>query len=309
MESLTRDGGYGSKSFCSKVLLFGEYNVIDYAMALSVPYHIFEGRLRFPSTHEVTVDSELKSFYQYLTRLVAENDMLQDFDISAFGFDVSQGLYFNSTIPRGFGVGSSGALCAAVYSRYSRNDCREDLPKLKKIFALMESYFHGSSSGMDPLISYLGDSILVKGKELFYPSIPSYREGVGGIFLINSGRLRHTAPLVNIFLEKMKNRDFKEKVENSLLPVTNDCIESFLQEDCHRLYSSFRNLSQFQREFFEPMIPRLFLDLWSLGLANDNFYLKLCGAGGGGFLLGMTKDFKLAKEYLSDYQVRLLYRF
>ena len=32
---------------------------------------------------------------------------------------ISDGMYFDSSIPRGYGVGSSGALVAAIYDRYS----------------------------------------------------------------------------------------------------------------------------------------------------------------------------------------------
>jgi mevalonate kinase len=41
------------------------------------------------------------------------------------------------------------------------------------------------------------------------------------------------------------------------------------------------------------MIPQSFQDLWQQGLDEGHFALKLCGAGGGGFLLGMGKP-----EYL-----------
>ena len=35
------------KSFCSKILLFGEYSVIQNSMALAIPYPLFEGKLAF----------------------------------------------------------------------------------------------------------------------------------------------------------------------------------------------------------------------------------------------------------------------
>ena len=44
-----------------------------------------------------------------------------DFDIDAFKQDVENGMYFQSSIPQGFGVGSSGALVAAVYGKYTKN--------------------------------------------------------------------------------------------------------------------------------------------------------------------------------------------
>ena len=52
-----------------------------------------------------------------------------------------RGLYFESTIPQGFGIGSSGALCAAIYDRYSKNPVPNDrhinskqILKLRQLF-------------------------------------------------------------------------------------------------------------------------------------------------------------------------------
>ena len=51
------------------------------------------------------------------------------------------------------------------------------------------------------------------------------------------------------------------------------------------------------------MIPSLFRDLWKNGLVTNDYNLKLCGAGGGGFILGHTKDLELAKKYFSDIEI------
>ena len=54
------------------------------------------------------------------------------------------------------------------------------------------------------------------------------------------------------------------------------------------------------------MIPKLFVDLWEQGLQSKSYSLKLCGAGGGGFLMGMTRDFKGLTKELGAYEVRPL---
>ena len=81
-------------------------------------------------------------------------------------------MYFDSSIPQGYGVGSSGALVAAIYDKYAtdkitvlENLTREKLLKLKIIFSKMESFFHGKSSGLDPLNSYLSLPILINSKD------------------------------------------------------------------------------------------------------------------------------------------------
>ena len=41
------------------------------------------------------------------------------FDLAALKKDISLGLYFDSSIPQGYGVGSSGALVASIYDKYA----------------------------------------------------------------------------------------------------------------------------------------------------------------------------------------------
>ena len=46
---------------------------------------------------------------------------------------------------------------------------------------------------------------------------------------------------------------------------------------------------------FSQMIPKNFKRIWKEGFNTNKYYLKLCGAGGGGYLLGFCK-----KESLSE---------
>ena len=299
-----------SKKFYSKVLLFGEYSVIKHSMALSIPYSLFEGKLCFRREQTSQVDQELKSLTNYLKVQQSKGRISFKMDLNSFSFDVGQGLYFNSTIPQGFGVGSSGALCAAVFDSYAENISNESILNLKKHFALIESHFHGSSSGLDPLICFLNKPVLNKNNgEISEVNLPSFGEGKGGIFLLNTGRPRRTEPLVNLFLEKCKSKEYSDKIENRLLKINDNCITSLLEGNIDSLYNNFENLSFFQFEEFMPMIPNLFRDLWRDGLLYKKYFLKLCGAGGGGFLLGMTKDFEEANDLLQNYDIRPLIRF
>lgn len=303
------------KSFYSKVLLFGEYSVILNSRALSLSYPLFEGRLAFRREGQLGHEPELRALCQYLKSLKRTKMIDFDFDIASFDFDIGQGLYFDSTIPQGFGVGSSGALCAAVYDRYGKNDNHDtiDLNVLKNRLALIESHFHGSSSGMDPLISYLQRPILLREDgQIEVVDLASFdrgETGKGGFFLLNTGRSRKTEPLVNLFLEKCNSAEFKQSCFDQLIPLTHDCIDHFLAGRWQQLYSSFIGLSSFQLQGLNPMIPKLYLDIWKQGLESESFALKLCGAGGGGFLLGMTPDFEDCYDAFRDYEVRPLYRF
>ena len=300
------------KKYCSKVLLFGEYSVIRNSMALAIPYPLFDGELKFNRGSNKKFDQELRALSQYLKRLEQQNKLDFSIDVHSLAFDVGQGLYFNSTIPQGYGVGSSGALCAAIVDRYGEVDSNkgEDVSRLRTIFAQVESHFHGSSSGFDPLVSYLNRAILINTEnEVILLDTPPKEKGKGALFLLNTGRARRTEPLVNLFLEKCKDSNFNKLCDEKLIPITNNCIISFLEKDMNLLYDNFGDLSQFQFSHFKPMIPQLFQELWKNGLESEAYFLKLCGAGGGGFILGITKNFKEASQILNSYEIRPLIQF
>ena len=39
-------------------------------------------------------------------------------------------------------------------------------------------------------------------------------------------------------------------------------------------------------------------ELWKKGIEYDSYFLKLCGSGGGGYILGFAKDIEKAKKEL-----------
>ena len=293
------------KHFQSKILLFGEYGVIYSSQALTVPYSLFGGQLALPSSSSgcsQTVESnkELLAFLSYL--LECHQNIL---DLTSLKSDIKQGLYFNSIIPNGFGLGSSGALCAAIYDHYKKEKSPLSLKQLRKVFITMESHFHGLSSGMDPLISYLGTPLLFHSSgHIDQVEMDWSQEGKGALFLLNTGRARRTEPLVNLFLEKCKSVAFENFFKEKITPTTDQCIHHFLEKNYPQLWENFIQLSAYQFDHFLPMIPKLIRSLWKKGLVEKHFSLKLCGAGGGGFLLGMTKDFQKVKKELHEYEVR-----
>ena len=56
------------------------------------------------------------------------------------------------------------------------------------------------------------------------------------------------------------------------------------------------------------MIPHSMKELWQQGIETNAYYLKLCGSGGGGFVLGFTPDYDQAKTLLKGYETELIYR-
>ena len=57
------------------------------------------------------------------------------------------------------------------------------------------------------------------------------------------------------------------------------------------------------------MIPAQFHELWKKGIETNTYYLKLCGSGGGGYILGFTKDFEKAQKSLENFNLEVVYNF
>lgn len=309
-----------TSTFHSKILLFGEYSIIQDSMGLTVPYDIFKGTLCFEPQDGVDdtfiqkSNENLGNFLSYLKKMIADgklNIRLKDEELQT---DIANGLYFHSNIPQGFGIGSSGALVAAVYDRYVEDKVElsdiptsETIQRLKEVLGLMESFFHGKSSGVDPLICYLNLPLLIKGKEEIEPvRIAMKKDGQGAIFLIDTGIARKTEPLVRYYMEQLEKPTYREFVDKQLKPFANNCIHAFLEGDTETLFGYLKKLSHVQFRYFKPMIPSLFSKPWKNGLDSGDYYLKLCGAGGGGYILGFTKDMDKTREQLKGHKLEVL---
>ncbi|MCF6168249.1 mevalonate kinase [Lutibacter sp.] len=303
--------------FYAKILLFGEYGIIKDSKGLAIPYNSYQGALKKADilTEEVKKSNKkLQNFYEYLEN---SNQELVSLRLQDFKADLEEGMYFDSSIPQGYGVGSSGALVASIYDKYANgkitvleNLTREKLLKLKHIFSFMESYFHGKSSGLDPLNSYLSLPILINSKDNLEPTgIPSQKEGKGAVFLLDSEMTGETEPMVTIFMNKMKNEGFRKMLNEDFAKYTDACIDDFLHGNVKSLFGNVKQLSKVVLENFKPMIPQTFHNVWQKGIDSNDYYLKLCGSGGGGYILGFTEDYIKTKAILKDYKLELVYRF
>ena len=308
--------------FYAKILLFGEYGIIKDSKGLAIPFNAFKGALRFtegqPEDTAVRSNVYLKSYATYLKNQVTEERLDVSFDFERLDTDLEKGMYFDSSIPMGYGVGSSGAIVAAIYDRYADEKVsvlgsltREKLLALKGQFAIMESHFHGTSSGLDPLNSYLSLPILIHAKDHVESTpIPSQNQaGKGAVFLLDSGITGETAPMVQLFMENLKNKQFEEVMREQFVQYTDACIDHFLNGNIRSLFSDLRKLSGVVFDHFKPMIPMNFHDIWKKGLETDTYYLKLCGSGGGGYFLGFTQDLEATKKALDGHQLEVVYTF
>lgn len=270
------------KEYPSKILLFGEYAVLQGADALAVPFPHFHGKWAW--TEDGQPSDLQQGLYAFLAFL--EQGGFPGFQAETMRAMLDKGLYFQSNIPSGYGAGSSGALCAAVYDSFIKNE-GHSLGELKELFARMENFFHGSSSGFDPLVSYIGKATHLSGTEIHNPILAPCLES---FFLVDTGMPRQAEAYIHIFKEKCQNASFSEALRERFVPLTQAAIRSVLSLNHPSLYHTFQDISHYQHQYFKEMIPASILPLWEKGMEDSCFTLKICGAGGGGFLLGISRD-------------------
>ena len=308
-------------SFSAKLLLFGEYAIMENAKGLSIPYNLYRGVLRVDSYFKTSSNlsrETLKKYADFLEELQNLDDFSADLDLSSIRTDLKKGMYFDSNIPQGYGVGSSGALVAAIYASYVRNNHilsdkvikNEHILVLKKIFSMMESYFHGKSSGIDPLICYLNLPLLIhSANDISIVSIPKSKKKTGVIFLINSGIPRNTSSMIEVFFKKLKSRSFKRIFFEEFIKYNDTCIEDFLNGSFQSFIKNIKLLSEWVLKNLHPMIPSSLFELWGEGIHENTYYLKLCGSGGGGFVFGFSTDYELVKEKFRNYYPEVIFQF
>ena len=274
--------------FYSKLLLFGEYGLMYDAMALSIPFYRFYGYLDIDS-HQINQysNNEIRKFSHYLADI---SDQLQyPFTPESIKVDIDKGLHFKSTIPLQYGLGSSGALIAALFKRFTALFPEKDvwvLNHLKEDFALLESHFHGRSSGLDPLVSFINQPVLLhQDKSLETISLDLHQQS-WSFALIDTKATGATGPLVQLFMERMKDQDYKTAFQKEYLPASNGCIQSLLNGD-QAFFTFLNQLIHYELQHFDQMIPTGY-DFLIKDAINQNVYIKLLGSGGGGFLLAIA---------------------
>ena len=278
----------------SKIMLVGEYGVVLGGSALSIPFKRFGARVcstgQIPEGKEAEAEGSLqalKALLRYIRQLPAGTFHAEP-DLGQFVSGMDK-FWLEMNIPVGYGLGSSGAVTAAVYDLFFPEARNLALPHQKEDLAAIESFFHGKSSGVDALTCFAGtplhfyeDGTIEKVQ--FNPArLPlGYR-----FFLLDSGHRFDTGPLVGHFLKQMEDQAFASSIRNEYLLFNRKLIDSLLGRTDTDPGLLVRVLSDFQLTHFRKMIPSNVIDSWIEGQISNDYYLKLNGSGGG-FMLGIT---------------------
>ena len=112
------------------------------------------------------------------------------------------------------------------------------------------------------------------------------------LFLLNSGMERRTAPLVQAHKLKLDNNAiFFMVINDTLMHLKTQIIEAYLAGNKETFKSCYRLISEFQLIHMKEMIPDTLQDIF----ITDEYALKICGAGGGGFYLGTGQMNKISR--------------
>ena len=289
--------------FTSKIIVFGEYGILLGSQALAIPYPRYSGHLRTwkDSATPVTETERISNgvLKKYFIFLKDEQHNIGFLNLARFAEELQTGLIFDSSIPSGYGLGSSGALTAAIYHRYIADPNPTDHYTLKNRLALLESYFHKVSSGIDPLTSYLNQPVLFRNDRSVEttPDLSAFFSAYS-LFLIDIPSRGNTGKLVRKFIADCEEPAYRKKMMEEYVPLVDQTIAAINSPDLKQLESYLAKYSQFQYANFSGMIPETMLRHLKYGIDSGDFYLKLCGSGGGGQMLAITRHRSETENYL-----------
>lgn len=280
------------KPIPAKVILFGEYVLLRGGKALGMPLAKFYGKLSSEPLHSERAQKSHFHLNKYVQWLNDQGDLSIYLNLKSLNEAISKGHWLDANIPLNAGLGSSGAMVAAILKQYGKEGISQlSLVELKTLLARFEDFFHGTSSGIDPLICYLARPILLESAKIKRLEI-DFRTQFEKIhaFLLPINGAGKTGELVQTFQQKCLNNTFKQKIDNFYIPLSNGIIDHFTSLKLGPFWTDLKQLSTTQLELFPEMIAPDLQELYLEGLSTEKFLLKLCGSGGGGFALGFTKD-------------------
>jgi mevalonate kinase len=83
---------------------------------------------------------------------------------------------------------------------------------------------------------------------------------------------------------------FYKKLSGTVIPAVEEAIHAKLSGQEDTFTNAIQRISSFQFENLQPMIPETLRPFWQTGLDTNQYYVKLCGSGGGGYFLLFTDN-------------------
>jgi mevalonate kinase len=274
----------------SKLLLFGEHSVLMGSPAVILPLWKFPARLRIPDKSQIEFhrnsNEQLKLFFEFIA---AHPHWFEGhIHLKPFMEGLKKGLHLESLIPVGYGLGSSASVCVAVYKVFGKTNMK-DLNQLKIFYSRLESFFHGKSSGLDPVAVHMNKPILVDGAKI--QMIEHEQRFIGEsihTYLLDSGISRNSSDMIEIFQTELQNEAFKQSFQKEYVPVLQNIRESILREEPVG-WELLKAVSVQQLTYFRKLIPEPVYATWKQSISDKNTCIKLLGAGGGGYFLVFSK--------------------
>ena len=97
--------------------------------------------------------------------------------------------------------------------------------------------------------------------------------------------------MYSIFLRVFSQiNDYFNLFSTDYIPTNNSLVEFALAKNWNKLFDLVLLLSKLQLVLFADLLDDYSRKHMEYGIASQKYALKLCGSGGGGFLLGFTKD-------------------
>jgi mevalonate kinase len=266
---------YTEKNYPAKLILFGEYTVLFGGDVLAIPLEKYACKWQEGSSFEH------EALGNHIAKVV-DNYPFLHFDIYHWREFIGKH-YLSSTIPLGYGLGSSGAVTAAIFEQFfSISDFHNDLFLLKTFLGEVESYFHGKSSGIDPLVSLLKTPILIKENQVEMVALND--EYSQEFELYDSGIQRNNKGIIaKVLAHYEKDGAYKNKFDQ-LCELNNAVIAKYIKGDFQESRAIVQEISAVQLAMFnEDLIPSAIKKIWESSLQNKEGFFKLCGGGGGGY--------------------------
>lgn len=297
------------RSYPCKLLLLGEYTIIRGSAALAIPYSRYQTAWSDQVTAATLDASTLSKMgsQEALQHILPHIRDLKEvvLAIPRLEADLANGLWLLSNAPIGYGLGSSGTVCAALYDRYAVAPTT-DWQELQLHLAQLEHSFHGKSSGIDPLISYLNCPVRVEPSGTLVP-IDSLPPLDGVLFLVDTQTPRVSTPLIDFYIGQSETMAFQKGFIQPAMAAVERAMPAWLKGQFAALYAAIRQLSALQLRYLPPMVLPEWRDRWQRGLESGDYCLKLCGAGGGGFWLGLAPTWEQVLEHFEASEVQRVF--